>query len=79
MSKPPRRRGQDSGQFDKSQVCRYVSAELKRLQDAVPGIIQRKVKEMVAGVYQMIEEPLTRTPIRATETLEALDPHDEDA
>lgn len=78
----------------KSQTSRDVSAELKKMQDAVPGIIQRTVKQMVAGVYQMIQENFdedtdydgqavmkairTALQAQATEMLEEIDPQDEE-
>jgi predicted nucleic acid-binding Zn-ribbon protein len=40
----------------KSQTARDVSAELKKMQDSVPAMVQRIVKQMVAGVYQMIQD-----------------------
>jgi chromosome segregation ATPase len=49
-------RAQSENKSLKTQTTRDVAAELKKMQDAVPGIVQRPVKQMVAGVYEMIQE-----------------------
>jgi predicted nucleic acid-binding Zn-ribbon protein len=40
----------------KSQTARDVSGELKKMQEAVPGLVQRTVKQIVSGVYEMIQD-----------------------
>jgi chromosome segregation ATPase len=40
----------------KSQTARDLTGELQKMKDAVPGVIQRTVKQMVSGVYEMIQE-----------------------
>jgi hypothetical protein len=40
----------------KSQSRRDFSAELQKMKEAVPSIIQRTVKQMISGVFKMIQE-----------------------
>jgi chromosome segregation ATPase len=40
----------------KTQANRDVAAELKKMQDAVPGIVQKTVKQMVTGGFDMIQD-----------------------
>jgi predicted nucleic acid-binding Zn-ribbon protein len=78
----------------KSQTSRDVSAELKKMQDAVPGVIERTVKQMVSGVYEMIQDNFeedtdydgqavmnairTALRVQAGKMLEQIDPQDDE-
>lgn len=78
----------------KEQASKDVSAELEKMKKAVPILVQRTVKQMVSGVYQLIQDNFdddteydgvmimkaikTALQTQANEIFEQIDPEEED-